>query len=87
MAEATTVMDPAAKVEGDNTATQIAAHPTNGPMGFVYRLTGGQSLRQVLLPATGVIVAFIGLVFLSYRSSPNVLLSMHRFPKLKNRES
>ena len=63
MAEATTVMDPAAKVEDDNTSTQIAAHPTTGPMGFVYRLTGGQSLRQILLPVTGIIVAFIGLVF------------------------
>ena len=70
MAEATTVMDPAAKVEGDNTATQVAAHPTNGPMGFVYRLTGGQSLRQVLLPATGVIVALIGLVFFVISQQP-----------------
>ena len=70
MAEATTVMDPAAKVEGDNTATQAVAHPTNGPMGFVYRLTGGQSLRQVLLPATGVIVALIGLVFFVISQQP-----------------
>ena len=70
MAEATTVMDPAAKVEGDNTATQVAAHPTNGPMGFVYRLTGGQNLRQILLPATGVIVAFIGLVFFVISQQP-----------------
>ncbi len=70
MAEATTVMDPAAKVEGDNTATQVAVHPTTGPMGFVYRLTGGQSLRQILLPATGIIVAFIGLVFFVVSQQP-----------------
>ena len=70
MAEATTVMDPAAKVEDDNTSTQIAAHPTTGPMGFVYRLTGGQSLRQILLPVTGIIVAFIGLVFFVLSQQP-----------------
>ena len=70
MAEATTVMDPAAKVEGDNPSTQVAAYPTTGPMGFVYRLTGGQSLRQILLPATGVIVAVIGLVFFVVSQQP-----------------
>ena len=70
MAEATTVMDPAAKVEGDNPSTQVAAHPITGPMGFVYRLTGRQSLRQILLPVTGVIVAVIGLVFFVVSQQP-----------------
>jgi len=70
MAEATTVMDPAANLEGDASSTQVAAHPTTGPMGFLYRLTGGQSLRQILPPVIGVIVAVLGLIFFVVSQQP-----------------
>ena len=41
MAEATTVMDPAAAGQGDEPPTQVTTVPTSGPMAILYRVTGG----------------------------------------------
>ena len=70
MAEATTVMDPAANGQSDDVATGVATVPTSGPMAVVYRLTGGQSLRQVLPAAIGIVVAIIGMVFFVVSQQP-----------------
>ena len=70
MAEATNVMDPAAEGQTDDAATQVATVPTSGPMAIVYRLTGGQSLRQVLPAAVGIVVAIIGMVFFVVSQQP-----------------
>ncbi len=70
MAEATNVMDPAAEGQTDDAATQVATVPTSGPMAIVYRLTGGQSLRQVLPAAVGIVVAMIGMVFFVVSQQP-----------------
>ena len=70
MAEATNVMDPAAEGQTDDAATQMATIPTSGPMAVVYRLTGGQSLRQVLPAAIGIVVAIIGMVFFVVSQQP-----------------
>lgn len=58
MAEATTVVDPNAPAAEDENATAVATVPTTGPMAILHRLTGGQSLRQVL-PAVGAIIVSI----------------------------
>ena len=63
MAEATTVVDPAATGQGEEPATQVRTIPTSGPMAVIYRVTGGQSLRQVLPAAAGIIVALVAIVF------------------------
>ena len=60
MAEATTVMDPAAAGQGDEPATQVSTIPTSGPMAVLYRVTGGQSLRQVLPAVAGILGAAAG---------------------------
>ena len=70
MAEATNVMDPAAEGQTDDATTQVATVPTSGPMAIVYRLTGGQSLRQVLPAAVGIVVAIIGMVFFVVSQQP-----------------
>ncbi len=70
MAEATTVMDPAAAGQGDEPATQVSTIPTTGPMAIVYRLTGGQSLRQVLPAAIGISVAVVGMAFFVVSQQP-----------------
>ena len=70
MAEATTVMDPAAEGQTDDAATQMAPVPVSGPMAIVYRLTGGQSLRQVLPAAVGIVVAVIGMAFFVVTQQP-----------------
>ena len=61
MAEATTVMDPAAAGQGDEPATQVSTIPTTGPMAVLYRVTGGQSLRQVLPAVAIIIVALVAI--------------------------
>jgi len=63
MAEATTVVDPNATAPEDETATAVATVPTSGPMAILYRLTGGQSLRQVLPAVGAIVISIIGLVF------------------------
>ena len=70
MAEATTVMDPAARGQSDDAATDVATAPTSGPMAIVYRLTGGQSLRQIVPAAIGIVVALIGMVFFVVSQQP-----------------
>ena len=70
MAEATNVMDPAAEGQTDDAATQMAPVPVSGPMAIVYRLTGGQSLRQVLPAAVGIVVAVIGMAFFVVTQQP-----------------
>ncbi len=70
MAEATTVMDPAARGQSDDAATDVATVPTSGPMAIVYRLTGGQSLRQIVPAAIGIVVALIGMVFFVVSQQP-----------------
>ncbi|MGB2321947.1 MAG: flagellar basal-body MS-ring/collar protein FliF [Candidatus Puniceispirillaceae bacterium] len=70
MADATTVMDPAAEGEVDGAATNVATVPTSGPMAILYRLTGGQSLRQVLPAAVGIVVAVIGMAFFVVSQQP-----------------
>ena len=70
MAEATTVMDPAAEVSADEASTNVATIPTSGPMAMLYRLTGGQSLRQVLPAAIGIVVAVIGMTFFVVSQQP-----------------
>ena len=70
MAESTNVMDPADEGQTDDAATKVATVPTSGPMTFIYRLTGGQSMRQVLPAAVGVVVAIIGMVFFVVSQQP-----------------
>ena len=70
MAEANTVLDPEANQKAEDTSTQVAKIPTSGAMAIVYRLTGGQSLRQVLPAAIGVIVAVVGLTFFVVSQQP-----------------
>ena len=70
MAEATTVMDPAAAGQGDEPATQVSTIPTSGPMAVLYRVTGGQSLRQVLPAVAGIIVAIVAIGFFVVSQQP-----------------
>jgi flagellar M-ring protein FliF len=48
----------------------MAPVPVSGPMAIVYRLTGGQSLRQVLPAAVGIVVAVIGMAFFVVSQQP-----------------
>ena len=70
MAEATTVVDPAAAGQGDEPPTQVTTIPTSGPMAILYRVTGGQSLRQVLPAVAGIIVALVAIVFFVVSQQP-----------------
>ncbi len=70
MAEATTVMDPAAAGQGDEPTTQVNTIPTSGPMAVLYRVTGGQSLRQVLPAVAGIIVALVAIGFFVVSQQP-----------------
>ena len=70
MAEATTVMDPAAAGQGDEPTTQVSTIPTTGPMAVLYRVTGGQSLRQVLPAVAGIIVALVAIGFFVVSQQP-----------------
>jgi len=70
MAEATTVMNPAEVGQGDEPTTQVSTIPTSGPMAVLYRVTGGQSLRQVLPPVIGIIVAVVAIVFFVVSQQP-----------------
>ena len=70
MAEATTVIDPAAAGQGDEPSTSVSTVPTSGPMAVLYRITGGQSLRQVLPAAIGVVVALVAIIFFVVSQQP-----------------
>lgn len=70
MAEATTVIDTETPGESVEISTRTSAIKQTGPMAIIYRLTGGQSLRQVLPAATGIIVALVGMVFFVVSQQP-----------------
>ena len=70
MAEATTVIDPAAAGQGDEPSTSVSTVPTSGPMAVLYRITGGQSLRQVLPAAIGIVVALVAIIFFVVSQQP-----------------
>ena len=70
MAEATTVMNPAEVGQVDEPTTQVSTIPTSGPMAILYRVTGGQSLRQMLPAAIGIIVAVVAIVFFVVSQQP-----------------
>ena len=67
MAEATTVMDPNA---ADADTTDIVKKPATGAMAVVQRVTGGQSLRQILPAAGAIVISIIGLVFFVVSQQP-----------------
>ena len=50
--------------------TSVATVPQTGPMAIIYRLTGGQNLRQVLPAMGAIIVSLIGLVFFVVSQQP-----------------
>ncbi len=78
MAEATTAMTPGAMASGaagtdlemPGSTTAVAEVPTTGPMAMIYRLTGGQSLRQVLPALAGIVVSVIALGFFVSSQQP-----------------
>jgi len=70
MADATTVMDPNAPAPEAEATTSVATVPQTGPMAVIYRLTGGQSLRQVLPAVGAIVVSIIGLVFFVISQQP-----------------
>ena len=78
MAEATTAMTSGAMAPGaagtdldmPETATAVASVPTSGPMAVIYRLTGGQSLRQLLPAIAGIVVSVIALGFFVSSQQP-----------------
>ena len=69
MAEATTAIDPAAGTLGTDTSTAVA-RPVNGLMGILQRLTGGQSMRQILPAAGAIVISVIGLAFFVISQQP-----------------
>lgn len=73
MAEATTAMTPGAAgtdLDSPESNTVVSSVPTTGPMAVLYRVTGGQSLRQVLPAAIGIVVAVLGLIFFVVSQQP-----------------
>ena len=70
MAEATKVMDTNAAAPADEATTAVAAVPTSGPMAVLYRLTGGQSLRQVLPAFGAIVISVVGLIFFVVSQQP-----------------
>ena len=63
MAEATTAIDPAAENLSVDPSTAVA-RPATGLTAILQRLTGGQSIRQILPAAGAIVISVIGLVFL-----------------------
>ena len=78
MAEATTAMTPGAMASGaagtdldmPEVETAVASVPTSGPMAMIYRLTGGQSPRQLLPAIAGIVVSVIALGFFVSSQQP-----------------
>ena len=74
MAEATTAMTPGVEAGTDlaapETSTAVSKVPTTGPMAVLYRVTGGQNLRQVLPAIGAVIISIVGLVFFVISQQP-----------------
>jgi hypothetical protein len=69
MAEATTVMDPNAQMD-EADGVVVTKVPVTGPMAVLYRLTGGQNLRQALPAAGAIVVSVIGLIFFVVSQQP-----------------
>ncbi len=69
MAEATTAIDPAAGTLGADTSTAVA-RPANSFMGILQRLTGGQSMRQILPAAGAIVISVFGLAFFVITQQP-----------------
>ena len=69
MAEATTAIDPTAENVSADPSTAVA-RPASGLTAIVQRLTGGQSIRQILPAAGAIIVSVIGLTFFVISQQP-----------------
>ena len=69
MAEATTAIDPTAENVSADPSTAIA-RPASGLTAIVQRLTGGQSIRQILPAAGAIIVSVVGLTFFVISQQP-----------------
>ena len=69
MAEATTAIDPTAENVSADPSTAVA-RPTSGLMAILQRLTGGQSIRQILPAAGAIIVSVLGLTFFVISQQP-----------------
>ena len=69
MAEATTAIDPAAENLGADTSTAVA-RPASGLTAILQRLTGGQSMRQILPAAGAIVISVIGLSFFVISQQP-----------------
>ena len=74
MAEATTAMTSGVEAGTDlaaqETSTVVSKVPNTGPMAVLYRMTGGQNLRQVLPAIGAVVISIIGLVFFVISQQP-----------------
>ena len=69
MAEATTAIDPAAENLSVDPSTAVA-RPATGLTAILQRLTGGQSIRQILPAAGAIVISVIGLVFFVIAQQP-----------------
>ena len=69
MAEATTAIDPTAENVSADPSTAVA-RPASGLMAILQRLTGGQSMRQILPAAGAIIVSVLGLTFFVISQQP-----------------
>lgn len=69
MAEATTAIDPTAENVSADPSTAVA-RPASGLTAIVQRLTGGQSIRQILPAAGAIIVSVVGLTFFVISQQP-----------------
>ena len=69
MAEATTAIDPAAENLSADPSTAVA-RPATGLTAILQRLTGGQSIRQLLPAAGAVVVSVVGLAFFVISQQP-----------------
>ena len=69
MAEATTAIDPAAENLSADPSTAVA-RPATGLTAILQRLTGGQSIRQILPAAGAIVISVIGLVFFVIAQQP-----------------
>ncbi|NCF48798.1 MAG: flagellar M-ring protein FliF, partial [Bacteroidetes bacterium] len=62
-------MDPNAQMD-EADGVVVTKVPVTGPMAVLYRLTGGQNLRQVLPAAGAIVVSVIGLIFFVVSQQP-----------------
>ena len=69
MAEATTAIDPAAENLSVDPSTAVA-RPATGLTAILQRLTGGQSIRQILPAVGAIVISVVGLVFFVIAQQP-----------------